>query len=87
MMSGPTYETPAEIRMVRTLGGDAVGMSTVPEVIIANHCGIKVLGISCMTNMAAGILKQPLNHEEVIETSNMAKTKFINLMSSLIESL
>ena len=87
LMTGPSYETPAEIRMVRTLGGDAVGMSTVPEVIDAKHSGMKVIGISWLTNMAAGILKQPLNHEEVIETSSMAKTKFINLMSSLIESL
>lgn len=87
MMSGPTYETPAEIKMVRTLGGDAVGMSTAPEVIVANHSGIKVVGISCLTNMAAGILEQPLNHEEVIETSNMVKHNFINLMKSLIKSL
>ncbi len=87
MMSGPTYETPAEIRMVRTLGGDAVGMSTVPEVIIAHHCGIKVLGISCMTNMAAGILDQPLNHEEVIETSNKVKNNFISLMKNLIKEI
>lgn len=87
MMSGPTYETPAEIRMVRTLGGDAVGMSTVPEVIIANHSGMKAIGISCLTNMAAGILDQPLNHEEVIETSNKVKNNFITLMSSLIKAL
>ncbi|GAB6168599.1 purine-nucleoside phosphorylase [Clostridium carnis] len=85
MMSGPTYETPAEIRMVRVLGADAVGMSTVPEVIVANHCGIKVVGISCMTNMAAGILEQPLNHEEVIETSNMVKENFTALMTKIIE--
>lgn len=87
LFTGPTYETPAEIRMARILGGDAVGMSTVPEVIVANHCKIKVIGISCLTNMAAGILKQPLNHEEVIETSNKVKDKFINLMSSLIKAL
>ena len=87
MMSGPTYETPAEIRMVRVMGADAVGMSTVPEVIIAKHSGMNVIGISCLTNMAAGILDQPLNHEEVIETSNMAKNNFINLMTSLIERL
>lgn len=86
-MSGPTYETPAEIRMVNILGGDAVGMSTVPEVIVANHSGMKVIGISCLTNMAAGILNQPLNHEEVIKTSAMVKTKFMNLMSTLITAL
>ena len=68
-MTGPTYETPAEIRMIRTLGGDAVGMSTVPEVIVAAHANMKVLGISCLTNMAAGILEQPLSHDEVIEVA------------------
>ena len=87
MMSGPTYETPAEIKMVRILGGDAVGMSTVPEVIIANHSGIKTVGISCLTNMAAGILDQPLNHEEVIETSNLVKSNFITLMKEVIKAL
>ncbi|MBE6050081.1 MAG: purine-nucleoside phosphorylase [Clostridium sp.] len=86
-MSGPTYETPAEIRMINILGGDAVGMSTVPEVIVANHSKIKVIGISCLTNMAAGILDQPLNHEEVIKTSTMVKNKFMNLMSALITAL
>lgn len=87
MFSGPTYETPAEIRMARTIGADAVGMSTVPETIIANHSGIKTLGISCLTNMAAGILDQPLNHEEVIETSNKVKADFLKLMNSLIENI
>ncbi len=87
MMTGPTYETPAEIKMVRILGGDAVGMSTVPEVIAANHCGMKILGISCITNMAAGILNQPLNHKEVIETSNMVKDKFISLISEIIKKI
>ncbi|MEG0642007.1 MAG: purine-nucleoside phosphorylase [Clostridium sp.] len=87
MMSGPTYETPAEVKMVRILGGDAVGMSTAPEVIVANHSGLKVVGISCLTNMAAGILAQPLNHEEVIETSNMVKNNFIDLMKTLIKEL
>ena len=85
MFSGPTYETPAEVRMARILGGDAVGMSTAPEVIVANHSGMKDLGISCLTNMAAGILEQPLNHEEVVETSNMDKEKFTTFMNKIIE--
>ena len=83
-MSGPTYETPAEVRMVRILGGDAVGMSTAPEVIVAVHSGIEVVGISCMTNMAAGILDQPLNHEEVVETSQRVKFKFTTLIKGLL---
>lgn len=87
MFTGPTYETPAEIRMVRILGADAVGMSTVPEVIAARHCGLRVLGISCITNMAAGILDQPLNHEEVIETSNRVKDKFIGLVNEFVRRL
>jgi purine-nucleoside phosphorylase len=87
MFSGPNYETPAEIRMVRTLGGDAVGMSTVPEVIVANHSGLKVLGISCITNMAAGILDQPLNHEEVIETSNRVGDNFKKLVRSIVSRM
>lgn len=84
MFTGPTYETPAEIKMARILGGDAVGMSTVPEVIAANHCGIKVIGISCITNMAAGILDKPLNHEEVIETSSKVKAEFISLVDEIL---
>ncbi|MDU4892479.1 MAG: purine-nucleoside phosphorylase [Clostridium sp.] len=87
MFSGPTYETPAEIRMARIIGADAVGMSTVPEVIAANHCGMRIIGISCITNMAAGILDQPLNHEEVIETSTMAKAKFVSLVKGIIRNL
>lgn len=87
MATGPSYETPAEIRMMRNLGGDAVGMSTVPEVIAANHCGMKVLGISCITNMAAGILDQPLNHEEVIETSNKVKNEFISLVGEILKNI
>ncbi|MGL5574902.1 MAG: purine-nucleoside phosphorylase [Sarcina sp.] len=87
MFSGPTYETPAEIKMARTMGADAVGMSTVPEVIIAKHSGLQVVGISCMTNMAAGILDQPLNHEEVMETSERVRKNFIALMTSIIENL
>lgn len=87
MMSGPTYETPSEVKMIRTLGGDAVGMSTVPEVIIANHSKIEVIGISCMTNMAAGILNKPLSHEEVIETSSKVKKDFILLMNNIIKNI
>ncbi len=87
MFSGPTYETPAEIRMSRVFGADAVGMSTVPEVIVAAHCGMKVLGISCLTNMAAGILDQPLNHEEVMETSAKVKETFTKLMNEIIKEI
>ncbi|MGG4142921.1 purine-nucleoside phosphorylase [Paenibacillus algorifonticola] len=81
---GPTYETPAEIRMLRVLGADAVGMSTVAEVITARHAGIEVLGISCITNMAAGILDQPLNHEEVMETAERVKSQFLDLVKGLV---
>lgn len=84
---GPSYETPAEIRMMRLLGADAVGMSTVPEVIVARHCGIEVLGISCITNMAAGILDQPLSHDEVMETAEQVKSQFLGLVSGLIPSI
>ncbi|MBU5444035.1 purine-nucleoside phosphorylase [Paenibacillus sp. MSJ-34] len=83
-MLGPSYETPAEIRMLRVLGGDAVGMSTVSEVIVARHAGIEVLGISCISNMAAGILDQPLSHEEVMETTELVKEKFLNLVLAVI---
>lgn len=86
-MTGPSFETPAEVRMVRALGGDAVGMSTVPEVITANHCGIKVLGISCITNLAAGVSMQPLNHAEVIETTQRVKEKFIDLLRDIVKEV
>ena len=86
-LTGPSYETPAEIRMCRALGGDAVGMSTVPEVIVANHMGIRVLGISCITNMAAGILPQKLTHQEVIDTTESVKERFISLLSGIIPAL
>lgn len=86
-LNGPTYETPAEIRMVRIIGGDAVGMSTAPETIVANHCGMDVLGLSCMTNMAAGILDQPLSHQEVMETGERVKTVFTALVDGIIEKL
>jgi purine-nucleoside phosphorylase len=83
-LTGPSYETPAEIRMLRTLGADAVGMSTVPEAISARHRGLKVLGISCITNMAAGVTEQKLSHEEVKLAADQAMTKFINLITGII---
>jgi purine-nucleoside phosphorylase len=81
---GPSYETPAEVRYLRTIGADAVGMSTVPEAIVARHMGIEVLGISCITNFAAGVLPQPLNHDEVIETAQRVRETFIELLKGVI---
>ncbi len=83
-LSGPSYETPAEIRYLRAIGADLVGMSTVPEVIAAAHMGIRVLGISCVTNLAAGILDQPITAEEVLETGERVKGQFSALLSALI---
>jgi purine-nucleoside phosphorylase len=84
---GPSYETPAEIRYLRTIGADLVGMSTVPEVIAANHMGIKVLGISCVTNMAAGILPQKLSHAEVMETGDRVKDTLAALLRAILPKL
>lgn len=84
---GPVYETPAEVRLARTLGGDAVGMSTVPEVIVAKHAGLEVLGISCISNMAAGILDQPLSHDEVIETTEKVKASFLTLVNEIVKAI
>jgi purine-nucleoside phosphorylase len=84
-LSGPSYETPAEIRMLRTLGADAVGMSTVPEVIVAAHMGVKVAGISCITNLAAGIGTQKLSHAEVSQVADRVKGVFARLLGSYLD--
>ena len=86
-LSGPSYETPAEIHLLRNLGADAVGMSTVPEAIVARHMGLEVLGISCITNMAAGISDQPINHEEVMETGNRVRETFAELLRRVIGAI
>ena len=84
---GPSYETPAEIRYLRAIGADLVGMSTVPEVIVANHMGMKVLGISCVTNMAAGVLPQKITHDEVLETGAMVRDTLVRLLKGLLPRL
>src|SRR5437870_12630683 len=84
---GPSYETPAEIRYLRTIGADMVGMSTVPEVIAANHMGARCLGISCVTNMAAGILPQKIHHEEVLETGAAVRGTLVKFLKALLPRL
>jgi len=86
-LSGPSYETPAEIVLLRNLGGDAVGMSTVPEAIVARHMGLEVLGISCITNMAAGVSDAPINHEEVMETGERVRATFTELLRRVISGI
>ena len=86
-LTGPSYETPAEIRMLRLLGADAVGMSTVPEAIVARQMSLRVLGLSCITNMAAGVLDKPINHEEVIETGERVRETFAELLRRVIPKL
>jgi purine-nucleoside phosphorylase len=86
-MTGPSFETPAEIRMLRTLGADAIGMSTVPEAITAHHCGIKVAGVSCISNMAAGVLNQPITEEEVFEVAKLVRERFSTLIRRTLEKM
>ena len=85
--TGPSYETPSEVKMFRMLGANAVGMSTAPEAIVANYCGLKILGISCLTNYASGVSETPLNHQEVIDTANRVKESFKNLLSEILKSI
>ncbi len=84
---GPSYETPAEIRYLRAIGADAVGMSTVPEALAARHMGLEVLGLSCITNMAAGVLPEPLDHDDVLETTRRVRGTFTTLLGGIIERL
>jgi purine-nucleoside phosphorylase len=84
---GPSYETPAEIRFLRTIGADAVGMSTVPEALAARHMGMEVLGISCITNPAAGVLPEPLHHDEVMDVARRVRGEFSTLLEGIVERL
>jgi len=86
-LHGPSYETPAEIRYLRIIGADAVGMSTVPEALVARHMGIEVLGVSCITNPAAGVLPEPLHHDEVMEVARRVRGAFASLLEGIIERL
>ena len=86
-MTGPQFETPAEIRAIRLLGGDCVGMSTVPEILAARHCGLPVIGISCITNMAAGMTGEELTHQEVQETADRVKGDFKTLIKEIIKRI
>jgi len=86
-VTGPNLETRAEYRFLRGIGADVVGMSTVPEAIVARHMGLEVLGVSCITNMAAGVLPQTLNHDEVMETARRVGTAFVSLLEGTIERL
>ena len=86
-MQGPSYETPAEIKMARYMGGDAAGMSTVPEAIVANYCGMKVIGISCISNFASGVSTKKLSHDEVIETTTKVRAKFKELVLNILKVL
>ena len=85
--TGPSYETPAEIKMARAMGADAVGMSTVPEAIVANYCGMKVIGISCLANYASGVSDKKLSHQEVLKTANEVKDKFIALIMMILQNI
>jgi purine-nucleoside phosphorylase len=86
-LMGPSYETPAEIRYLRAIGADAVGMSTVPEALVARHMGIDVLAISCITNMAAGVLPEPLLHDEVMATARRIRGQFASLLEGILDRL